>query len=732
MRNLFILFLTAIAACSPNLHAQDWQQLGGPKGSRLKSMVRAADGSVTAWQSHAGFVRSTDGGISWQRMTREHPAVPLSPVRQTIFERDGILYAEHSPWTSIHRSTDNGVHWDSIPAPEGYELLTVTPEHEILVQVGLELQASADTGRSWRTLNLSASQWVDGIVLAVGLDDGSWFVHLENDGLYRSTDRGAQWERIIEGIPDAHNEALVLIDDARLFSCMHDQLRLSSDGGQTWESCAGVFDRIRGVVRRDHYYMLAWSWSTLYRSTDQGVSWAPLTTPDMKLIYQLLALEDGTLLANADARLLRSTDAGMTWTESMEGLSYPGYPLLMDNRPDATLLTCVGSGARRSDDYGATWSRVDAPDRSGLSGPFLYARDGTMYAFDLQPDGMCRVYRSTDGGASWRIRGIIPASVGLRSVSQESMTEGSAGLILADREGVILRSTDEGVTWQQLGGLIPEMQAGASLQKLQAFEHPDDNIILAAASGPAGGLFRSTDGGSSWSVVDLPESAQKRGCGSLVLTGGGIAYARTDSLLHRSVDRGARWESILRVDASDRYEHLQLDARDELYCYLPQRNTASEIHILHSVDNGGSWEPLSIPSLPAPPDEITGMHFDDQNRFYVSTWFDGSFRLRFPLSADTDAPVLPDGPRLTGAYPQPLRAGGDATLRVQLTLPETAAPQLQLCDVSGRILRTHSSGSLSPGEHALRMDAGGLAAGSYLLRIVQNGAVASSRMIVIH
>ncbi|MDT8322687.1 MAG: T9SS type A sorting domain-containing protein [Bacteroidota bacterium] len=732
MRFLFVILFIASAALTTDVHAQDWEQLGGPKGSRLKSMVRAADGSVTAWQSHAGFVRSTDGGLSWQRMTRERPTRPLSPVRQAIFERHGILYAEHYPWTSIHRSTDNGAHWDSIPAPSGYELLTVTPEHEILVQVGLELQASADTGRSWRTLNLSASQWVDGIVLAVGLDDGSWFVHLENDGLYRSTDRGAQWDRIIEGIPDAHNEALVLIDDARLFSCMHDQLRLSSDGGQTWELCTGVSDRIRGVVRRDHYYMLAWSWSTLYRSTDQGVSWAPLTTPDMKYIYQLLALEDGTLLANVDDRLLRSTDAGMTWTESMEGLHYPGYPMLMDHRPDATLLTCVASGARRSSDYGVTWVRVDAPDRSGLGGPFLYARDGAMYAFDVQTSGDCRVYRSTDGGAGWRIRGIIPASARLRSVSQESMTEGSTGLILADREGRMLRSTDEGVSWQPLGGLITEMQAGATLQKLQAFAHPDDNIILAAASGPAGGLFRSTDGGSSWSAVDLPESAQKRGCGSLVLTGSTIAYARTDSLLHRSVDRGARWESVLRVNASDRYEHLQLDARDELYCYLPQRNTASEIHVLHSVDNGGSWEPLSLPSLPAPPDEIIGVHFDDQNRFYVSTFFDGAFRLRFPLSARTDASALPDRPRLTGVYPQPLRAGFDATLRVQVSLPAAEAPLLQLCDVSGRVLRAQAAGSLSPGLHALRIDASGLAAGSYLLRIVQNGAVASTRMIVIN
>jgi photosystem II stability/assembly factor-like uncharacterized protein len=497
MRIPLIIVVTFCMMSLAVAQSQDWEQLGGPKGAYQFSMLQSASGSVVAWQSDGGFVRSTDGGLSWERNMRErNQGYKQHPVSR-ICMRDDVLYTEKFPWTSMYRSTDDGLSWDSIPAPEGAQLLTVTPEHEIIVLVGEELQASSDTGTSWRSINLSTSAWVDGTVLALGVEDGGWFVNLQNQGLFRSTDRGVSWERIVEGITDSRNEALVLIDDDRLFSCMHDQLRLSTDGGETWEDCIGAVDRIRGIVRRDHYYLIAHSWNAIYRSTDQGFSWATMTTPEMEWIYQILALDDGTLLAHADNRLLRSTDAGLSWTESMDGLYYAGSTPMLDTRSDHLLFSY--RTLRATNDYGGTWRRAEAPDKSGLAGPFLFAGDGSMYAFSLMGERSCRVYRSTDDGMRWSIRSIIPTSIGLISPAREGMAETSEGFLFADSDGILLRSTDAGATWNPFGDLATAMSTTAgSLRKLLALSPPHADIVFSAHWN---GLFRSTNGGEHWDAL---------------------------------------------------------------------------------------------------------------------------------------------------------------------------------------------------------------------------------------
>jgi hypothetical protein len=56
---------------------------------------------------------------------------------------------------------------------------------------------------------------------------------------------------------------------------------------------------------------------------------------------------------------------------------------------------------------------------------------------------------------------------------------------------------------------------------------------------------------------------------------------------------------------------------------------------------------------------------------------------------------------------------------------------LQLCDISGRMLQTHSLGRLEAGVREISASLGALAPGSYMLRLVAGSAAASTQIIVL-
>lgn len=70
--------------------------------------------------------------------------------------------------------------------------------------------------------------------------------------------------------------------------------------------------------------------------------------------------------------------------------------------------------------------------------------------------------------------------------------------------------------------------------------------------------------------------------------------------------------------------------------------------------------------------------------------------------------------RITGVYPNPVV---DAA-RVAFTLDAPSDVRLDVVDMLGRVVRSHSSARLASGPHRLTIEVGGLASGAYLLRVI--------------
>ena len=279
-------------------------------------------------------------------------------------------------------------------------------------------------------------------------------------------------------------------------------------------------------------------------------------------------------------------------------------------------------GILRSDDAGSTWTRVKvpAPPDDALA-PRFFALDpanhATMYA-----SGPTGLFRATDADdASWQT--ILPLtdvaySFSISQADPRVMYLGVSDRPVKDAEYVrLLRSRDGGATWDEIEKAGPTCRA--NIQLLQA--HPSDaqRILRSARCIPAGpstygALVESRDQGVSWRhLYDLPGSTVQRLVGGLGVLPQRLymemrEVATSNSHLVRSFDDGATWSeatppwaSLALPPQTERTQLGGLDydptAPDRVYAAVnvhqsnrtPGVNSFLLSRVMLSTDGGSTW-----------------------------------------------------------------------------------------------------------------------------------------------
>ncbi len=237
----------------------------------------------------------------------------------------------------------------------------------------------------------------------------------------------------------------------------------STDGGETFEMVRALWDHPHrkewqpgGGGQAIHTILphpndaskvtVAMSTGGVYRTSDGGDSWEPANRgikvefmPDDiqypeygQCVHKVArsAVDPDMLFAQNHGGVYRSDDAGTSWTSIGEGLPYDfGFPVVTHPRNPGTAYV---------------FPLVDAGDR-------------------FPPDGVCRVWRTTDAGASWEELGKgLPDSGFYAAVLRDAMcTDGGdpAGLYFGSRDGSVYASNDEGESWQVVAEHLPDVLA---------------------------------------------------------------------------------------------------------------------------------------------------------------------------------------------------------------------------------------------------------------------------------
>jgi uncharacterized protein (TIGR03437 family) len=187
----------------------------------------------------------------------------------------------------------------------------------------------------------------------------------------------------------------------------------------------------------------------------------------------------------------------------------------------AVLHLGTETGLISSRDDGRSWQENAALGRVRVQAIGIDPTDpGTLYVATTDS-----VQRSTDAGQSWQAAD-EPPDEPIRTIivdpsRQERVYAAGAGL---------WRSNDAGRTWRSLPGVRGDI--------LQLMIDPVSPAVL-YASARNQGLFRSDNGGDSWTVIQPIESF-----GFVVMDGNTDIITANDSYMRRSRDGGSTWERL--------------------------------------------------------------------------------------------------------------------------------------------------------------------------------------------
>jgi photosystem II stability/assembly factor-like uncharacterized protein len=242
------------------------------------------------------------------------------------------------------------------------------------------------------------------------------------------------------------------------------------------------------TVRRANGSILAGAADGVYRSDDAGRSWQPsgCEGEDVWAIAASAANQHVVFAGVHPAALFRSDDHGRSWSPvpSLRGVPgaenwrLPSDPngsralaiVLDETRPEHLWVGVEVGGILETSDGGTTWVFTLAgrnPDIHGLARDpaqpdVLYAATGYGRLDPNDPDEPAGVYRSDDGGESWRYawpdadrRWTRPMCIDARA--PHALTVASCPNFQSSQrnpggaQSMLYQSTDSATTWRSLG-----------------------------------------------------------------------------------------------------------------------------------------------------------------------------------------------------------------------------------------------------------------------------------------
>ncbi|MBM4032486.1 MAG: hypothetical protein FJ291_11970 [Planctomycetes bacterium] len=511
----------------------------------------------------SGSYRSTDGGKHWEMIhwSQLHSSLNCRP----LFTPDAIYWVcgpelrvsrdkaktwkpvieGKAPWTGaptrlaaskssvfvgteagLWRSADGGKTWAECAKGKCYAILALGKK--VYASVDLKYLVSADDGATWDEVKVPLFDGHGFQALAGG--GSRLFGVVFKVGILKSDDEGKTWT-LADQFRDC-NDIFMAANQTEVAYAVQEGRRgeqgvwRTRDGGKTWENCFRMTGPKANVERSWVQTEIHWGYyitplgfginpadpkvamvttqGDLYVSRDGGESWQQaMNTPagkqpdDGRPRFASNGLEvtscweylfdpferSRRYIAYTDIGFARSLEADKTWSWAAKGCPWSN-----------TFYKVVFDPAVKGKLYAATSNRHDIPHWTHTDGN--------------RPNHAGGVCVSEDGARTWRVLGTGQPKLPCTCICLDPKTKQAPLTFYATfYEGGVYKSTDTGQTWAKKSeGLGNPGNLHAYMVKV----HPKTGDVycsitahrLGARDFPVpGGLWRSTDGGESWSEL---------------------------------------------------------------------------------------------------------------------------------------------------------------------------------------------------------------------------------------
>lgn len=573
------------APALPAASSLTWVRLGGPLGGLGYDIRMRPDNPDVLFvtDSWAGVFKSDNGGADWFPSSdgitsRTGPTGDAIPVFSLTIDPSNpeVMWVGIQNRRGVYKSTDGGQTWrrlvSGIVEDEGISVrgIAVDPHDSNVVYVAAELSSwvwnhgqprsgrefdmtggvvykSANGGQSWRAIwrgdNLARYVWIDprdsnvlyvstGIFDREAANSDPQSKTPGGEGILKTTDGGKTWSPINEGLNNLYIGSLFM-------NPTDSNTLLAGAGNNAYPEGGGV-----------------------YLTTDGGAHWQPVLDTAPSPITSVEFSTGNPNLAYAGSRLAvyRSEDTGKTWSKITDDPGFWGAPGVQTGFPidfqvdprdsDRLLANAYGGGAFLSEDGARTWQvasrgytgaqvRDIAVDPAAPGRIVVAARSG--------------VFVSYDAGSNWS--GINPSNIDSLEWNAIALQPDDSYRMLGGMNvhGVLAITENGGKNWKQVASVGDDRKGWHAI----AFAASDSNVAYAGTAGyfsagtfdtaePGLGIYRSMDGGGSWSPANdgLTQDAH---VSSLAVdpTDPRVVYAATANHgLVKTGDGGQSWSAV--------------------------------------------------------------------------------------------------------------------------------------------------------------------------------------------
>ncbi|MEM9208204.1 MAG: hypothetical protein AAGA61_03065 [Pseudomonadota bacterium] len=685
-----LLVLTASLNAQTNddrafLDGIEARNVGPFRGGRATVSVGVRQEPHTFYMGTTGGVwKSNNAGASWQPISDDDFGTAAVGAIAVAPSDPNVLYVGmgESPFRNIASSQGDGVY------------------------------KSTDAGKSWTNIGFEDVLQIGEIRVHPEDPDTVWvaaqgnaYQPAENTGVYKSSDGGATWRRVLEPVNDASGAVDLALDASNprvLYAALWDRERTawslrsggagsgiwrSTDGGETWERLTEDLPEGMGKIgvavspsKPGRVWAIVEAEGDaggLYRSDDGGDSWSQvnkervLRARSWYYMHIFADPNDADTVYVLNAPFLKSIDGGKTFTQ----ISVPhgdNHYLWIHPENSQWMINANDGGANVSFDGGASWSRQD----NQPTAQFYRVNTDNQFEYRIyggQQDNSTVAIRSrsrdgTIGRDDWEIHGGCESAYVAMDADNPRYTYAGCYLGLIEEFDTVTRTSRSVKAYEEAG--LGMMAADAKYRfnwnaPIHVSVH-DPAVIYHAGNV----LLRSGDRGFTWQEAspDLTrDEDDKQGKGVTPYTNENIEQYNTifafeesphdaatlwagtdDGLLHLSRDGGASWTDVTpRGTGRGLINSIDVSPHDPATVYvtvMKYKAGDNAPYVFRTTNFGRSWQRIS--------DGLPQTHFarvvreDDERAGLLFAGMERGLYVSFNGGADwrplqTNLPVVP-------------------------------------------------------------------------------------------
>lgn len=257
---------------------------------------------------------------------------------------------------------------------------------------------------------------------------------------------------------------------------------------------------VSGVPGNDQLYYMGSTGGGLWKTTDAGIRWENIS----------------------DGYFKTGTVGDIAVADSDPNVIYVG----MGEHAVRGVMTSFGDGVYKSTDAGRTWKHMPGLENTRhISDVIIHPTNPDVVYVAAQgavhgPSADRGIYKSTDGGQTWRKTLFVDENSGASGLSMDktnprilyaatwehrrypwTVSSGGPG-------SGLWKSSDSGETWEKLEEGLPDLMGKIGVSVSPA--NPDRVFAVIEAEGDKAGIYRSDNGGKNWTQTSKDRMAITR------------------------------------------------------------------------------------------------------------------------------------------------------------------------------------------------------------------------------